>query len=32
MSPSLSYNTTLNVATAFNSLNRAYLREQVTYN
>jgi hypothetical protein len=31
MSPSLSYNATLNAATAFNTLNRAYLREQVTY-
>ena len=31
MSPSLSYSTAINAATAFNSLNLAYLREQVTY-
>ena len=31
MSPSLSYNATLSPATAFNTLNLAYLREQVTY-
>ncbi len=31
MSPSLSYNATLSAATAFNTLNLAYLREQVTY-
>jgi hypothetical protein len=31
MSPSLSYSSTLNTNTAFNSLNLAYLREQVFY-
>ena len=31
MSPSLSYIGTLDPATAFNSLNLAYLREQVFY-
>ena len=31
MSPSLSYSTAINAATAFNSLNLAYLREQVFY-
>lgn len=31
MSPTLSYSITLNPATAFNSLNLAYLREQVFY-
>ena len=31
MSPSLSYASTVNPATGFNSLNRAYLREQVFY-
>jgi len=31
MSPSLSYTTAINAATAFNTLNRAYLREQVFY-
>ncbi|MBL8752338.1 MAG: hypothetical protein JNK15_03475 [Planctomycetes bacterium] len=31
MSPSLSYNAATNAATAFNSLNLAYLREQVLY-
>jgi hypothetical protein len=31
MSPSLSYNATLSPSTGFNTLNRAYLREQVTY-
>lgn len=31
MSPSLSYASTINAATDFNSLNRAYLREQVFY-
>lgn len=31
MSPSLSYSTAINAATGFNSLNLAYLREQVFY-
>lgn len=31
MSPSLSYSSTIHPATAFNTLNRAYLREQVFY-
>jgi hypothetical protein len=31
MSPSLSYDTAIGSATAFNRLNLAYLREQVTY-
>lgn len=31
MSPALSYSSAINAATAFNSLNLAYLREQVTY-
>lgn len=31
MSPSLSYSTTLNTSTAFNTLNLAYLRERVLY-
>jgi hypothetical protein len=31
MSPSLSYSSAINAATAFNSLNRAYLRQQVLY-
>ena len=31
MSPSLSYSSTLNTATGFNTLNLAYLREQVLY-
>ncbi len=31
MSPSLSYTTAINAATAFNTLNLAYLREQVLY-
>jgi hypothetical protein len=31
MSPSLSYTTAINASTAFNSLNLAYLREQVLY-
>lgn len=31
MSPSLSYSSTIHPATAFNRLNLAYLREQVTY-
>jgi hypothetical protein len=31
MSPSLSYSATLNAATGFNTLNLAYLREQVLY-
>lgn len=31
MSPALSYNAAINAATAFNSLNLAYLREQVFY-
>ncbi len=31
MSPSLSYSSAINPASAFNSLNLAYLREQVTY-
>jgi hypothetical protein len=31
MSPALSYSLAINPATAFNSLNKAYLREQVFY-
>jgi hypothetical protein len=31
MSPALSYETAIDSATAFNRLNLAYLREQVTY-